>query len=132
MRTLEVWYGVFSPQILALVSKDTDVLSDEAFAADHQTIHKVSHTLAVDARDLESSNSLLLYDPLRNSRLPGLGGHTAAVIQHDYGILPEHVSLSFRTGPLRASTIHPSRPHGEIPMNPSIPPDESPTRLGRG
>ena len=81
MRTLEVWYGVFSPQILALVSKDTDVLSDEAFAADHQTIHKVSHTLAVDARDLESSNSLLLYDPLRNSRLPGLGGHTAAIIQ---------------------------------------------------
>ncbi len=49
VRALQVRNRVLSPQILALVSKDTDMLSDEAFAADHQAIHQVTHTLSVDA-----------------------------------------------------------------------------------
>ena len=49
MRALQVRNRVLSPQILALVSKDTDMLSDEAFAADHQAIHQVTNTLSVDA-----------------------------------------------------------------------------------
>lgn len=54
MGTLKVWYGM-SPQIRTPVSKDTGVFSDEAFAANHQTIHEITQTLSVDLRDLKPS-----------------------------------------------------------------------------
>ena len=42
MRDLRMEGRVLPPQILALLSKDTNMLSDKACAADHQTIDKVS------------------------------------------------------------------------------------------
>lgn len=81
MRTLNVRNRVLPTKRLPLLAKNIDVLSDETFTANHQTIHKVTHTLSIDAGNFESSFGFFLDDSLRDSRLPRFGGHGAAVVQ---------------------------------------------------